>query len=418
MSLIRYAITAAMLCVQPAFAADETPTETPAQALVRLMEANRRPIAIERGLLVGAGAANIVDASRHAQFILVGEDHGFVEVPQFVLALRATLGADAPANLALETGPLAAAQLADAARTNTMAELSARYPAAIPFFDWKDDGAMAWAFQKGQREDVLWGLDQEFILSTRMNLERLLQLNPESREVAGYAKRASAAEAKMLADHDPSAVLLPQLQEEDFAQLRAALKVQDGSVPAAIIDELAESADIYRAQGSDGDASNHQRALLMKRHFMAYYNAAAQRQTTPVRAMARLGAYHAGRGLNPINQYDIGNLASELAESRGLSSVHILLIAASGTVNKWLPFMPDQKARAMTYDAKGELDSVHAVPFLAHALPNHWSVFDLQAFRSERTAIHAGGPGFAQLVFAYDYVIVVPVGHAATEYDD
>ena len=70
------------------------------------------------------------------------------------------------------------------------------------------------------------------------------------------------------------------------------------------------------------------------------------------------------------------------------------------------------------YDAKGELDSVHAVPFLAHVAKGRWSVFDLEAFRHDRVARNEGGAGFAQLVFAYDYVVVVPSGHAAVGYSD
>ncbi|MEP6882117.1 MAG: hypothetical protein ABI866_08995, partial [Dokdonella sp.] len=283
---------------------------------------------------------------------------------------------------------------------------------------WKDDGAMVRTFQHDQRANVLWGIDQEFILSTRMNFERLVQLNPGATVVAGYLKRAMEAEVKMLAEHDPSSALLPQLQADDFAALRAAVKARAGSESATIIDELSESADIYRSQGSDGNASNHQRSLLMKRHFMANYDAASRRSSAPVRAMFRIGAYHAGRGLNPLNQYDIGNLASELAASRGLESVHILVLAAGGTNNKWLPFMADKTARVSPYDAKVELDSVNAVPFLAHTLKDQWTVFDLHAFRSERAARKNAGAGFEQLVFAYDYVVVVPQGHAAVGYTD
>lgn len=419
MPLIRYLFaTSILVCANATMAADAQPAETPSQALARVMDASRLPLAIELGSLSGAGADKMIEAARHAQFILVGEDHGFVEVPRFVLGLRKALGKDAPDNLVIETGPLAAARLAEAARSDTLSTLSARYPAEIPFFDWNDDGAMALAFQQNKSANVLWGIDQEFILSTRMNFERLSQLHPDAVVVAAYVKRAQEAEAKMLAEHDPSAALLPQLQAEDFAALRAAVKSHTGSESTSIIDELAESAEIYRSQGSDGNASNHQRSLLMKRHFMAHFDAANRHASAPVRAMFRIGAYHAGRGLNPINQYDLGNLASELAASRGLSSVHILVLAAGGTVNKWLPFVEEKAARASPYDAKMELESVHAVPFIEHALKNQWSVFDLHAFRSELAARKEGGAGFEQLVFAYDYVVMVPEGHAAVGYRD
>lgn len=419
MSFVRCLVaTSILVCAAATQAADVQPTESPSDAFTRVITSSRSPIAIEDASLSGVGAGRLVAAARQAQFILIGEDHGFVEVPQFVIGLRNALGKDAPENLVIETGPLAAARLAEAARRNTMAELVTRYPAAIPFFDWKDDGAMAHAFQHNQRDNVLWGIDQEFILSSRMNLERLLQLHPRSGVVAEYVERAQEAEERMLAEHNPSGVLLPQLQADDFAALRAAVKPRVGSESALIIDELSTSADIYRLQGSDGDASNAKRSMLMKRHFMASYDAAGLRASSPVRAMFRIGAYHAGRGLNPINQYDIGNLASELAAGRGFSSVHILVVAAGGSVNKWLPFVEDKAARVSAYDARAELASVHAVPFIEHALRDQWSVFDLRSFRSERAATKAGGAGFEQLVFAYDFVVVVAEGHAAVGYAD
>ncbi|QBB71948.1 hypothetical protein ELE36_17150 [Pseudolysobacter antarcticus] len=400
-------------------AASTPATETPAQALSRVLDANRTALTVSDQGLSGPAAAKLVDAGRRAEFILVGEDHGFVEVPQFVVALQHSLGADAPSNLVLEIGPLAAARLAEAARNNQLDALSHQYPAELPFFDWSGDGAMAAAWQQKEKRTVLWGIDQEFILSSRLHFERLEKLNPREPAhavVVEFLQRAQAAEKKMVTEHDPSAALLPQLMDADFKRLRDAIKPAANSESANILDELAQSAEIYRGQETDGYGSNHQRSLLMKRNFMAYYNDAQKQNRVAPRAMFRLGAFHAGRGLNVIGQLDIGNMASEIAASHGKESLHILVIAAGGSVNKWLPFIPDTSLRAAPYNAREELAQLQATSFIDHALSDTWTVFDLSAFRRSHAAREGGGALFERLVYGYDYVIVIPQAHAALDY--
>ena len=188
-----------------------------------------------------------------------------------------------------------------------------------------------------------------------------------------------------------------------------------GGEAADILNELAESAEIYRGQSGSGYDSNAQRAALMKRHFMRYYREAAQRDGRAPRALFRIGAFHAGRGLSPINQFDVGNLASELAICNGSESLHILVIVRGGHVNKWLPFLKDTVARNSSYEARGELAQVGAVPLLEHSVAGAWSVFDMTPLRHSE-ARKAGGKVFEHLVFAYDYVVVAPEGHPAVNY--
>lgn len=394
------------------------PAPTPAQALVGLLEGSRSAMTVGNQGMSGPGAAVLLDATRDAQFILVGEDHGFIEVPQFVMALKRSLAADAPPNLVLEVGPLSAARLAAAARKDRLAALAKDYPAAIPFFGWRDDAAMAAAWQGTSPRTLLWGIDQEFLLSTRLHAERLTVLNPSGEAGAAataFAGRAQAAETAMNERHDPATMLLPQLEKKDFDALHAVLKPAVGSESAMILDELAESAEIYRGQSGDGDASNHQRSLMMKRHFMAYYDAASTKNEPAPRALFRLGAYHAGRGRNPINQFDIGNLASELAASRGHKSVHVLVLTAGGTVNKWFPLSADTNLRSTPYNAAEELSVLEAAPYLKNAFSTGWTVFDLSALRTSRKARESAGRLFDRIAFDYDFVVIVAQGHAARE---
>jgi hypothetical protein len=393
------------------------PAHKGAESLASVLRGARSTISIQESGLAGAGSVDLVKRARSAQFILIGEDHGFVEIPQFAMALKRTLGADAPPYLVAEIGPLSAARLTQAAHDGSADAIELRYPNAIPFFGWRDDVAMFEDWQKGSTLPSVWGIDQEFILSTRMHLERLVALaSPSGRAtVQPYLTRAIEAERALLADHNPGAVLLPQLNDSDFKAMRGAFEATDGAETAEILTELAESAEIYRGQSGSGYDSNAQRAALMKRHFMHYYREAAKRDGRAPRALFRIGAFHAGRGLSPINQFEVGNLASELAVSNGSESLHLLVIVRGGHFNKWLPFVDDTAARNSSYDARGELKQVGAVPFVDHAVDGAWSVFDMTPLRHS-PARKAGGTLFERLVFAYDYVVVVPEGHAAVNY--
>jgi hypothetical protein len=394
------------------------PAHKSAESLADVLHGARSTLSIQAGELAGPGSVDLVRRARAAQFVLVGEDHGFAEVPQFVAALKRALGADAPAYLVAEIGPLSAEHLRQSSHEGSADAVELHYPSAVPFFGWRDDVAMFEAWQTGSAVPSVWGIDQEFILSTRMHLERLVELTPPDRRATAqlYLTRAVEADHTLVTEHSPNGVLLPQLGDSDFQALRGAF---DGAVPgeaAEILKELAESADIYRGQSGNGYDSNAHRASLMKRHFMRYYKEAALRDGRTPRAVFRLGAFHAGRGLSAINQFDVGNLASELAASNGSESLHILVIVRGGHVNKWLPFLADDGSRNSRYEARSELAQVGAVPFLDHTVKGAWTVFDMTPLRHSASARKSGGELFERLVFGYDYVVVVPEGHPAVNY--
>ena len=154
----------------------------------------------------------------------------------------------------------------------------------------------------------------------------------------------------------------------------------------------------------------------MKRNFIHYYPAALKYKPQP-RALFRLGAFHAGRGLSPTKLFDIGNLASELANSQGSHSLHILVIAAGGQVNRWFPFIPAAALKHSDYNAKVELAVMGALPFLQAASTATWTLFPTAKLRNAAAKIKtSGGTAFEHLIFNYDAVLVVPKAVPAVNY--
>jgi hypothetical protein len=145
-------------------------------------------------------------------------------------------------------------------------------------------------------------------------------------------------------------------------------------------------------------------------------SASATSYGAPPRALFRLGSHHAGRGLSAINQFDVGNLAAELAASNGSTSLHVLVLGAGGHVNRSLPVLADRALRSAPYAAREELEQIGAVPFIGGANAPGRVVCDLAPLRRTPAARAAGGALFERLVFAYDCVVLVPEAHAATDF--
>ena len=402
--------------------ASDVATATDTHALVDALRSQAMPISIKNGMLEGQGAQWIARESANAQFVLVGEDHGMAESPQFTTALWQSRKSNRFEHLVIETGPRAASALEDAAKNNDggIEKLNARFPTAIPFFNWREDGTMAsTAVRDSKKPGALWGVDQEFVLSGRMLFRELSLLAPNTsgRKIANeYATRDDDLYRKMVAQRDSGATLLTQLKPGDFLRLRSAFARSPKAME--LIGDLETSAAIYRADHDGDPSSNIARSQLMKRNFMRAYRSAQRSGSVQPHALFRLGAFHAGRGLSPLGVFDLGNLASELAQSNGKTSLHLLVLASGGEANRWFPFAPEVAAKRTNYNAAEELSVIGAQPLLDAADHTQWTLIPLASLRSHSELRRAGGAKFERLVYAYDAVILVPVAHAATLYDN
>jgi hypothetical protein len=382
--------------------------------LAQALHAARSTLRVAPDGLAGGGASPLLAQARTATFILVGEDHGFADVPRFVLALDAALGAAAPRRLVVEVGPFGTQRLARAVDGDDPTALARRHPGSTPFFEWRDDLALAQRYVARSGRGALWGVDQEFIFAATPHLEALRALAPTAAHaaLAPMLTRARAADRAVIEDGRPDAALLLSWRVADTQALRAAFAPAPSDEVTRRIAALAESAAIYQSNASDGHASNRRRATWMKARFMDHWRATAGGDR---RAMFRLGAFHAMRGLAPTGVFDLGNLASELAASEGGHSLHLLVIAAGGTVNRKQPFLADEGLRRAPYDGRRELAVLGAEPFMDAADGDDWSLFDLAPLRRQGAVLEAAGPRFARLMHGYDFVILVPLAEAARD---
>lgn len=154
----------------------------------------------------------------------------------------------------------------------------------------------------------------------------------------------------------------------------------------------------------DRDLSNRMRLALLKRTLASRLGVREQK------LVVKVGANHAYKGINPLNNRDVGNFLAERAEGQGRSSLHLIVLAAKG---KQLRFAGAGKPHQ---PAPIELDSA-AFKLLASAgaTDGSWSLFDLRSLRPGSRKLAAGDIDMLNLINGYDFALVIPEGSASAQ---
>ncbi len=371
---------------------------------------------LEAGALAGPGADLILADIPSAQFILVGEDHGFADPPEIALALAKAARPFGLVNHVVEIGPLtdewAQARLADGGPDALATALQGR-PLAIPFLGMREDAVLADYFVKNapRRRDALWGVDQEFIGAPLIWLDRLeaLARNDAARKLAADAL---AAERAAFAKGDFAAMFMFTATPETFAALRRAFAGDSEAAP--IIEALDESAAIYRAYNTGKNyASNADRIAYIRREFLRQYGAA---KGPAPRALFKMGAIHLGLGTTFLSTIDLGALTEGLAADNGLDVLRVLVLPLSGRQTAIAPSAAGPfKTAEMKFELTADLLKAVGVDESAVAADGY-TVIPLEPAR--RTLEQKGLSGLSGelrfFVLGYDYLITTKSARAAT----
>lgn len=396
--------------------------------LVDLLKNNRRAIKLENGNLTGDGARFLLDEARSSQFFMIGEDHGIADLPLFTAAIFHSLKADGYQYFATETGPLTARYLEKMAREadweKEFANFNQLYPFGLPFYNWKEEAWMAESIVKGSRAKgpVLWGLDQEFVGSAAFHFKRLVELAPNAQAklvATEYYAKTEKEFDEIVKNKNPGLAFMSSAKTEDFDRLDTAFE-RSGPEAKLILAQMRVSYEIYLKNSQrKGYDSNLQRSILMKKHFMEYYDRALKLGRTQPKVLFKFGANHVKRGRNYTNVYDIGNFISEFADIKNSRSFHLLVLPLGGAKNNYFPFVgnvADKQKKIDGTDGGGILDT-RVFSDLKNG--NEWFVVDLRPLRSQ---VHRGKPaqppkGFADVVWGFDAILLMPEVKAATSFN-
>ena len=380
------------------------------------LKANRLAITLDKGTLAGPGAAPLLQASRQAQYVLLGEDHGVAEIAQFSSAYFNALAPAGFTTLVTENGPVAASALEGMLKrpdaVAAIARFDAAYPDAIAFYTMRQEAEMlaGFALAAGPRFEQ-WGIDQEFIGTAKYLIARMLAqpVNPAARaKLEALRQMEAVAYQKAAATGNPMEYLMLSASDEELASLRPLLAGPKEQTALGLLDALLDSRAIYQKSASkvpgDRDLSNRMRLALLKRTLGSRLGVREQK------LVVKVGANHAYKGINPLNNRDVGNFLAERAEGQGLTSLHLIVLAAKG---KQLRFAGAGKP---PQPAPIELDG-SAFKLLAGAgtTDGSWSLFDLRSLRPGLRKLVAGDIDMLNLINGYDFALVIPEGSASTQ---
>jgi hypothetical protein len=394
-------------------------------AFVDALRASRYELSVVDGRLSGPGGAVIRSAIEPAQFVLIGEDHGIAQIPDFVGAVCEALAPRGFHTMALEAGPLATAELqgwlaAPSTAQMRLVEFATRFPGSIAFYDMREenDSLLRCAREAGTRTLDLWGIDQEFLGSSKMILTRILETHPGPNAMAAVERllqENARADAEAAAPASSGGrIFTTAVPDEDLANLRRLLQTEGNQAAQSLIEALIRTHEIYALNGKGrGYESNRQRALLMKTLFERRYQAAVKAGSDTPKVLFKFGLYHMYRGFNPLNSLEIGNHVAELAEGHGTTSVHIMIVAVKGSQLAFAGFQRPFAPRTFNQIEGEDASLAYLKPMADNLVDSGWTLFDLRELRKRMRLIDSAE--LRRVVTGFDLLVVIPEARPSTQ---
>ena len=382
-------------------------------------EAVRLEISFDGESFSGPGYERLLEEGRKAHFFLIGEEHGIAENPKLAAALFADLAGHGYRRLAIEISPPMAAILDRELARDGLDGLRALYaqPGGEPaFFGMREEAEMLAAVREAVPADepAFWGTDYE-VGGDRSLLRELSASNPPASarpplealvnaSNAGWQQWSETGNPQFIFSFagDPSMVAAVR---ENWLDRSAAVD--------AILDSLEETLSINQLWvKGDGYASNVRRGALLRRNFLAHWQALDPDDKRP-RIMAKFGSSHLVRGLNMTRTFDMGALIPELAAIEGLESISVMVLPGAGSMTAVLDPTDWSFGEAPAKDRYGE----GLEPLLNAAFDDRFTLIDLRPLRRRVTARSTGaGPDLIRAVTGFDYLLVMSGSTAAGEF--
>lgn len=387
------------------------------------VQKNRAGMSVKDGKLSGPAADVLRSALADAQFVLMGEDHGITQIPQFGAALCADLAPRGFHHMALEVGPNTAPELEKFARSadgsKQLSEFVKKYPESVPFYNWREEFAMLQECERsgGSEGMTFWGVDQEFMGASGFLLDKILATNPGP-EVASailpLQKENGEARAQAVKSGNPWDLFMTSAKLEELEHVGDLLAKPGNAEAQQILAALLVSRDVYlKNKAADYYNSNRQRALLMKHNFAAPFSQAMQHGPVPPKVLFKFGGMHMFRGLNPLHSSELGNLAGEFAEAHGLKSVHILIFGVKGRQARFAGIGKPSQAALFDNTSEKESEFPFLKPLFENQVAGSWTIYDLRALRTGFSQFGKIDPELERIIFGYDFVVLVPEATAS-----
>ncbi|MES3023477.1 MAG: hypothetical protein V4857_18080 [Pseudomonadota bacterium] len=373
------------------------------------LRAERSAVSIENGRLAGPGAVKLREALGDSQFVVTGELHGIKEVADFSGAYFSELAADGFKTLAIEGSPAVGGMLHAALRgKDPLAAISgfrSEYPFALRYYDYKSEADLLVnvARAAGPTFSVI-GFDSESLGGSKHLLAQMARepINGRAQAmVSSLIEQDAAANANALKSGNPKDSFMFADKDAQLIALRQSLTAAREKPALAMLDALIDSRSFYvlRDKKLAYDA-DRQRAQLMKRNLAKVLAVDPSRKI-----LVKTGAFHAIRGYSPGGALEPGNYLAEHAEGRGATSLHVMVIATSGTASAVAGLgRPASDSPIEAPPAEGRYSGF--LPFFtAAATQQGWALYDLRPLRQTKLAL--ANPGFDDIALGFDFALII-----------
>ncbi|MHA7818633.1 MAG: hypothetical protein ACX930_03180 [Erythrobacter sp.] len=328
MRIIGMVTGAAALTLGAAFGVLAQETQAPAERA----EPTIQPLAVgfSQDGFSGPGAELLRGEIENAQFIGIGEAHGFAAAPALVSAFATEGESHGFDTYAIEVGPWSTGWLRDrliSVGIDGYASELASKPLSVPFLSLREEADVAMRFLE---EGKLWGIDQEFIGSSQIHLDWLAKRAGEGAD--GDELRAwLAADREALSTGNQQAAFMVTAGPDTWARLS---EIFAGDAEALeLIAALEISQSIYRANMTGrGFDNNTDRVALIREYFLQHYAAAKAERGQAPRVIYKMGAVHVGAATSPMKTFDIGSLLVGIAAAEGRDALRVAYMPIGGEV--------------------------------------------------------------------------------------
>jgi hypothetical protein len=414
---MRRTITGFVICLALAGIAAAQQSVPPQDKFIDRLLQNRYQLKLQDGKLSGPALPVLQSALSGAQFVLIGEDHGISQIPQFAGAVCEMVSQEGFHTLAVEAGPLAARELRPWIERDDgparLVEFEKKYPETIAFYNFQEefDFLRHCARSAHGSKFQLWGLDQELMGASGLILTRILETHPGKTagdEVRRLLQKSDEAHAAAIKSGSPGDTFMITSSEEELNRLRDLLRREGTPVSQSLIDALIVSRDIYLKNMTVGYESNRERALLMKKTFEQEYDRATQAEGKPPKVLLKFGGDHTYKGFNPLRNNDLGNFLTELADRQSTASLHILILGVKGSQLRFAgigrPFQPGDFNLAEDKDS----DFLFLKPMFENLTSEGWTMFDVRGLRKGFRALGPVDKELERMIFGNDLLVLIP----------
>ncbi len=392
-----------LLALSLAASADQSST------LDQKLQEVRSALQVNEGAFSGDAAPVLHAAIAQAQYVLVGEDHITREIPRFTAAVCDAMAVDGLTAMAVEAGPLAAKIVADSlGKQDRLARMSAlvrKYPDSVAFLDDRQENDLVeHCAEASHRADFhFWGIDQEFFGSGGWILDSILATKPGPHAAAAVrALKAEEQRDSALAKQtgNPGNLFLIAASDAELSAVQSLLKKEGSKQANELFSELTVSHEIYRENQKGWSDANARRARLLKQNFQRDITSAGPNQ----RVLIKLGDWHLYKGLNPLNQLDLGDYIAEIADVNGAKSLHICVLGAKGVHSLYGGYRRPPKLQPFVMDQDPSYTWLK--PAIDNQVKSGWTMYDLRRLRFQK--ITGIGADFSRLIYGYDLLIIIP----------